>query len=164
MSRFTSKMLLFVVVLCTAIAPAVLGSDGDEAAIRKVHADFAAAWNRHDAAALASDWTPTADLINPEGRWTKGKAELQKNFAEEQAGIFKSSTFTSTVQSVRIVNPQMAIVDAAFEIQNATPPDSAPMTQKGLYKAVMVKESGKWRTASVMAMVPVATPAPTAHH
>jgi uncharacterized protein (TIGR02246 family) len=164
MRRSLVRIFLPAFLLCVLTAPAVLGSDGDEAAIRKVHADFAAAWNRHDAAALAADWTASADLINPEGRWAKGKAELQKNFAEEQAGVFKSSTFTSTVQSVRFLNPQTAIVDAAFEIQNATPPDSPPMTQKGLYKAFMVKESGKWRTASVMAMVPAATPAPAAHH
>ena len=165
MRRFTFRMLLFALVLCTLTVPAVLAADGDEAAIRKVHADFTAAWNRHDPAALAAIWSDNGDLVNPEGRWAKGKAEVQKNFAGEQAGIFKSSTFTNTVTGVRFLAPNIAIVDASFEIQNATPPNAPPMTQKGLYKAVMVKEGGTWRTASAMAMAPVAPPpAAPAHH
>ncbi|MBC8646282.1 MAG: SgcJ/EcaC family oxidoreductase [Thermoanaerobaculia bacterium] len=165
MRRFTFRMLPFALVLCTLIVPAALAADGDEAAIRKVHADFTAAWNRHDPAALAAIWSDNGDLVNPEGRWAKGKAEVQKNFAGEQGGIFKSSTFTNIVTGVRFLAPNIAVVDASFEIQNATPPNAPPMTQKGLYKAVMVKEGGTWRTASAMAMAPVAPPpAAPAHH
>lgn len=154
--------LLFA--LATIVAPALVAAEADEAAIRKVHADFTAAWNRHDPAALAGSWAPDGDLINPEGRWAKGKAEVQKAFVDEQAGIFKSSTFANTIQSVRFLTPNMAIVDASFEIANMTPPNAPPMTQKGLYKSIMVKDGGKWWTASAMAMAPVQAPAPAAHH
>ena len=151
--------------LSALTAPALLAAEADEAAIRKIHADFTAAWNRHDPAALAAIWSADGDLVNPEGRSAKGRAEVQKNFAAEQAAIYKSSTFANTVTGIRFLTPDIAIVDASFEIQNATPPNAPPMTQKGLYKAVMVKEGGTWRTASAMAMAPVAPPpgAP-AHH
>ncbi|MFN2385260.1 MAG: SgcJ/EcaC family oxidoreductase [Thermoanaerobaculia bacterium] len=165
MRRLTFRIFPFSLVFCALIVPAVLAADGDEAAIRKVHADFTAAWNRHDPAALAAIWSADGDLVNPEGRWAKGNAEVQKNFADEQAGIFKSSTFTNTVTGVRFLTPNIAIVDASFEIRNATPANAPPMTQKGLYKAVMVKDGGTWRTASAMAMAPVAPPpAAPAHH
>ena len=165
MRRFTNATILCALVFCALTAPPVFAADGDEAAIRKIHADFTAAWNRHDPAALAAIWSTDGDLVNPEGRRAKGRAEVQKNFADEQAGIFKSSTFSNTITGIRFLNPNVAVVDASFEIQNATPPNAPPMTQKGLYKAIMVKEGGTWRTASAMAMAPVAPPpAAPAHH
>jgi uncharacterized protein (TIGR02246 family) len=165
MRRFDYRILLFGLAFFGLLAPPASAAEGEEAAIRKVHADFAAAWNRHDAVGLAAKWTLDGDLINPEGRWSKGKAEVQKNFAEEHAGIFKASTFSNTINSVRFLSPNVAIVDASFEIANATPPNAPPMTQKGLYKSVMVKDGGKWWTASAMAMAPMAPPPATlAHH
>ena len=134
----------------------VSAAEGDEAAIRKVHADFEAAWNRHDAAAMAAMWAEDGDLLNPQGRAAKGRGEVQKIFTEEQSGGFKGTTFRHTINAVRLVAPTVAIVQASFEIANATPPaPGGPTTLKGFYQSVMVKKGGKWSIASAMAMAPV---------
>ena len=150
------RYAVFLFSLFAAVTPMVSAADGDDAAIRKVHTDFEAAWNRHDAAAMAAMWSEDGDLINPEGRTGKGRAEVQKIFVEEQSGGFKSTTFRHTINSVRNVAPTVAVVEASYEIANATPPAAGgPTTLKGFYQSVMVKKGGKWWIASAMAMAPV---------
>jgi uncharacterized protein (TIGR02246 family) len=165
MLKSHSRILLLILVSIALTSPAAIAAEADDAAIRKVHADFAAAWNRHDSVALAGSWSPDGDLINPEGRSAKGRAEIQTLFAEEQAGLFKGSTFTNTINGIRMLTPTVAIVDASYEISNVMPPGGqATTTLKGLYTSVMMKQGGKWWTVSARAMAPVPMAAAPAHH
>lgn len=164
MLKSYSRIPLLILVSIALTSPAAIAAEGDDAAIRKVHADFAGAWNRHDATALAGGWSEDGDLINPEGRVAKGRAEVQKLFAEEQAGLFKGTTFTNSINGVRMLTPTVAIVDASYEISNVMPPGGgAATTLKGLYKTVMMKSGGKWWTVSALAMAPVSMTAAPAH-
>src|SRR5512143_2292235 len=67
-----------------------------EATIRKLYADFIAAWNAHDPKKMASYWALDGDTIEPDGMVAKGRAELEKHFAEEQATAMKDSTLKLT--------------------------------------------------------------------
>jgi uncharacterized protein (TIGR02246 family) len=136
----------------------------EDAAILKVHQDFAASWNKHDYKAMAAIFADDADLINPIGRVAKGKAEIEKLYMDEQTTGFRGSRFTSDCKAgVRVVKPDVAVVTCAFEVTDAKLPDGNRMPPlKGLYTATMIKVNTKWRVVAGRPMIPFAPPPPPA--
>src|SRR5437763_5000065 len=87
----------------------------DDAAIAKRHDEWCAAWNKHDAKAMAGFFVADGDLINPFGRRAKGTAEIEKLFAEEQSGVMAGTTYSGTIESIRYIG-DVAIIDVEGEI------------------------------------------------
>src|SRR5262245_1613772 len=54
----------------------------DAVAIRRSSEDFAAAFNRGDAQALASQWTESGECRDADGRSFVGRAAIEKAFAD----------------------------------------------------------------------------------
>src|SRR5437667_292909 len=65
--------------------------------IRKLYADFTAAWNAHDAHKLASFYTIDGDTVEPDGVTAKGRDEVERHFADEHGGAFKNTEIKLTV-------------------------------------------------------------------
>src|SRR5690348_26079 len=109
------KLALVAVLLLAA-------GDKDKDAVSKTAQDFAAAWNKHDAKALTAFFTDDGDLINPMGRHARGKAEIEKLFQDEQAGVFKSSQFTATcaADDIKMIKPDVAVMTCDWEAAGAT--------------------------------------------
>src|SRR5712692_1644382 len=61
-----------------ASAPGQTRTTDDEAAIRKIVADSADAWNRRDAKALAAHTSEDHDHINVNGAWRNGRVETER--------------------------------------------------------------------------------------
>ncbi len=130
-----------------------------EEAIRKPVADFAAAWNADDARAMAMMWTDDGDLVQPGGRMTRGRSEIEKRLAEEHSFFYKGSQFTSTVDSIRFIRPDVAVVDGAWQAVGVRAPNGKELPAlKGLYTLVVSKKGGKWQAVSSRTMVPAAPP------
>ena len=70
--------LLLVAAFIVAAAPARPSPDDEVAAIKKNSATFAAAWNKHDAKALAALWAKDGDLIDPWGATSNSRDAVQK--------------------------------------------------------------------------------------
>ncbi len=127
------QMLLFAVLLVVAGGvqaqsntpkphPGAGGPRSDlanEATIRKLYADFIGAWNAHDPQKMASYWALDGDTIEPDGMVAKGRAEIEKHFAEEQATAMKDSTLKLTVDAVWFVTADVALVDGTYVVLNA---------------------------------------------
>src|SRR5713226_4942054 len=116
------KKILVTSILLLALPAGVAGAKaqaGDEAAIRKVFADFAEAWGRDDAKSMASHWTVDGDLINPQGRRANGRAELEKLFADEHATVFKGTHITFSEGTIRFVTPDVAVFTSDYEVPGA---------------------------------------------
>src|ERR1051326_519784 len=110
------------------LASATAFAGGDDAAILKVHEDFAASWNKDDAKGMASPFADDADLINPLGRVAKGKAEIEKLYQDEHTAAFKGSHFTSDCKAgVHVVKPDVAIVTCSFDVTGGKLPDGKAM-------------------------------------
>ena len=62
----------------------------DEAAIRKAVADYTAAWNDHDAAAMTKIFADDADIIGGTGGRMNRDA-FEEVMAKEHVSIFRSS-------------------------------------------------------------------------
>jgi uncharacterized protein (TIGR02246 family) len=132
----------------------------DDAAILKVHEDFAAAWNKHDYKAMAGIFADDADLINPLGAMAKGKAEIEKLYMGEQTTAFKSSHFTSDCKAgVRMVKPDVAVVTCSFVVTDGKLPDGKAMPAlKGIYTATMIQSKAKWQVVAGRPMIPFTPP------
>jgi len=111
----------------------------DEAAIRKAAASYVEAFNKHDAEAVAEQWSPEAVYLNHgTGEEVVGRPAIVEQFA----GLFKEQPAVKlevTVASIQFVSPNVAIEQGTARIltPNAEPEESE-------YSAVDVKREGKW--------------------
>ena len=85
-------------------------------AITKCHADFMAAWNKHDAKAVAAFWSPKGDLIDPWGVRAKGTAEIEKFFAGQFAGAMKTSVYSGKIVDIIFPKAEIAVVNVEAEV------------------------------------------------
>ncbi len=152
------RIFVLAAMMCVTMPQAVVetkASGADEAAIKKVFADFAEAWGKDDAKSMASHWTEDGDLINPQGRVAKGRAEVEKLLADEHATLFKGTRIMFTGGDVRFLKPDVAVYTVNYEVPGAHAPDGSEMTAKGIVTSVMVKKNGKWWTTAARPMVPL---------
>lgn len=165
-------LLVATAVLCVAAATAGVetpkarpGAGGprtdlaNDEAIRKLYAEFTAAWNAHDPPRMASFWTLDGDLVEPDGATAKGRSEVEKHYADEHAVAFKNTQLTLTVSSVWFVAGDVALVDGSYVVAGAVDPNNQPLPpRKGLLTSVLIKEDGVWRVAASRSMIPIPLP------
>jgi len=140
-----------MVLLATAPSPAEQprGDPADEKALRQLHREFVAVYNKGDAKAVAPFYTPDADFVGIRGDTYRGRAEIEKRTANIFAQS-KGAKLKSPFGSLRFITPDVAIADRSEEL---TPPAQGG---PGRIHAtvVYVKRDGKWLQASVRLMVP----------
>ncbi|MDQ3686282.1 MAG: SgcJ/EcaC family oxidoreductase [Acidobacteriota bacterium] len=121
------------------------GSNRDEEAIRKVLADFIASWNKHDARAFSMVFAEDADFTNVREMSAHGRAEVEKSHAPLFATRFKDTHQKITDTKIRFIKPDVAAVDARWEMTGAKNPEGQDIPlRKGLLNFVMTKENDKW--------------------
>lgn len=112
------------------------------------------AFNRHDAAALAAHWSPTAESVDLDsGETTRGRAAVEAVFAtlfEEDA----AAAIDIDVESIRPLRDDVAVVDGVSRIvfaESGSAADvSGPASPVGSrFSAVVVKRDGRWLLESV---------------
>ena len=133
----------------------------DEAAIQKLADDFAAAWQRGDAVAVADLFSEDGDTMVPSGRFA-GREEIRRYYQESFTGMFKDTSLAVTTTTIRFLEPDVALVNGTFEINGLK--DAAGVAvepMKGFYSNVAVKSGGAWRIVSARPMIPVKLPGTT---
>ena len=121
---------------------------GDEAAVRDVVANYVAARDRGDAAAVAAVFTENADQLTSSGEWRRGRDELVRGtLASSKAN---SGARTITITTVRFPAADVAIADGEYVI-GAT--SSAP-ARKMWTSFVMIRSGGRWRIDAIRNMLP----------
>lgn len=158
------KRVLAAAFLGLLMSSVAFAQKSDEEMILARAQEFADAWNKHDATAMAYIWSADGDLINPMGRRASGLTEIQRLFADEHSKAMKNTTFTITGMKVRFLNPQMAIIDQDAEVTGIANPDGTTMTMKPHVVGVMTKSGGQWwlTTLRAYAYVPMPPPPPPA--
>jgi uncharacterized protein (TIGR02246 family) len=155
-TAFAAVFMLALTLPGFAQTPA--GGAGDEAAIRKVIQQQDDARNTSNWKALSALFTDDADQLTSAGEWRNGRAEIEKGIAQTMTGTYKGAKYATTIDRVRMVAPNVAIADGAFEIQNIAGGGS----RRGQSANLMVKSGGRWRIAASRSMVKTsvgATPA-----
>jgi uncharacterized protein (TIGR02246 family) len=135
-------VLLAVAAMVVSVSVA---SAADEQAVKDQVAAFAAAWDKHDAAALASLRTEDGTLINPGGVVAKGRAEITKLLTREHATMFKGTTYKVADVTVQAVSDDVVVADVNATITGIKTPDGAAAPDYNHHVVwVMVKKDGKW--------------------
>lgn len=117
----------------------------DGSGIRSALAASVEAWNKHDAEAFSKVFAEDADFTNVRGASVHGRTEVAKFHAPVFATIFKDSHLKIIDTKVRFIKPDVAAVDAWWEMTGARAPDGQEIPlRKGLLNLVMTRQSARW--------------------
>jgi uncharacterized protein (TIGR02246 family) len=117
-------------------------SPPDEAAIRKSAADYAEAFNKADAKAIAAMWTANGECRDSDGRTFTGRAAIEQAYAE----FFKNNAGAKIevlVKSIRFPANDMAVEEGLLRPSRGT--NELPTSTA--YVAVHIRENGQWKVA-----------------
>lgn len=115
-----------------------VGTAADEAAIKK-HADSRlAAYNKHDAKALAALYAADADRVTTNGVFS-GKAQIEKSYADVFNDVGKNDILTQEPTKVRFLTAEVAVSDTDNTITGRT-----TGTVKNHNTGIFMKRNGEW--------------------
>jgi uncharacterized protein (TIGR02246 family) len=152
----TFPKLALTLVLCLVAGPALAQSTAaDEKDIRSIAAQFQDAWNKTDGKMLADLFLTDGDYVSSTGRTARGRAEVEKAFALQWAGIYKKTKITVTTTTVHFVRKDVAIVDGVFDVAGMKDASGRALgTRSGLSTIVALKKGDRWYVAALRGMVP----------
>ena len=117
----------------------------DEERIKKVLTDFTDAWNKHDAKAFSNVFSEDADFTNVVGKGSTGPNEIEKFHAPGFSTRWKDSYQKITQSKIRFIKPDVAAVDAWWEMTGIKGPEGQDMQQrKGLLNFIITKNNETW--------------------
>lgn len=119
----------------------------DTKGINNLAEDFSAAWNQHNAEAVADLWTSDGDFLSP---WTqteliKGREVIKKYFSDEYQNTMKNSKIKLAIDKVRMIDPETAFTETDFTISGMTIAgvQAEPFNDHAIF--ILVKQDGKWK-------------------
>ena len=119
-----------------------------EDGIRNVLSGMEEAWNRGDAKAWARYFTRDAEFIDVAGTILDGRDRIERQHAELLGGMLRGSHLTQRLRRIRVLQPEVAIVDADVELYGyqslprGFPASGAVLSSR--LKHVMVYANGTW--------------------
>ena len=112
----------------------------DEAAVRKSLDGFAAAFRKGDAKSLAGYWTTNAEYTSEQGVSIRGRAALEKAYAETFAESPENGLDVE-VEDVRFPSGETAVIDGHFKLRRKGE------TVVSRCSFLFTREDGAWRVA-----------------
>ena len=113
-------------------------SNGEEAAIKKVLADYGAALTSGDLDQVMAYWTTESDYVDEAGKMTKGKDQIAALFKKALPEL-KGAKVTTNLHSIKFLRPEVALVDGNIDTTSTT-----GVKDISRYAIVMDKVGGKW--------------------
>lgn len=126
----------------TAAAPQSGDRDADRAAIEKSSRDFSEAFAKGDAKAIAAMWTENGEYHDDEGVSLKGRAAIEKEFAEHFQEK-RAGKVHMNIESIRFPARDLAIEDGI--VRQEGPGKELPQSTR--YSVLHVREGGQWKIA-----------------
>jgi uncharacterized protein (TIGR02246 family) len=147
MSVYTKSLLrIFAVCLIgSSAAMAQTPASADETAVRKIVQEVQDAWNANDGKAFAATFAADADYVVVNGMKIKGKDPIEKGHTQIFSTIYKGSHNVATIQSVRFLRPDVAVVHVEWNLEFTM--GGATQKARAMNTMVMTKDAGKWSIA-----------------
>jgi len=129
-----------------AAAAQRMPSAPDEAAVRRLIADFADSWNRHDMAAMHALDTPDVEWVNVVGNDWIGVENVRKGHANFHRVLAADNVMHVDEVAVHLVAPDVAIAVTKLHF-NGKSIDGRPPEAFTRGSWVMVKRARVWKIA-----------------
>ena len=126
----------------------------DELAIAALVQTLVDGWNTAAGASYARAFAADADFTAINGLKAHGRDVIAKGHDEILATIYRGSRISGTIESVRFLRPDVAVVDVTFRFMNDRP-FGIEKTSCGM---VCTKEDGVWAIVVFRNMVPFGRP------
>jgi len=139
---YSLTLWIALAAVCAAQTPA------DDAAVRDVVKRYMDARERIDPKATAELFTADADQLVSSGEWRRGLDAVVKGTTASSQN--NSGKRTITVETVRFLSADVAIVDGRYELVSDN-------TRKMWASLVMKKTAGGWKIAAIRNMLPATT-------
>jgi uncharacterized protein (TIGR02246 family) len=119
------------------------------AALRKTADEFAKAFAKGDAKAVAEFWTADGEFVGADGEPVRGRKEIESAYAE----FFKKhpkATVEVTIESAKLLGPHTALEEGILKVN--LPGEKDPHISR--YSVLHVRDNDAWKMASVREWVP----------
>ena len=130
------------ILLALALSPALADeapAHTAEQAVKQGVKDLEAAWDKHDAKAVAELYTTEGEIITETGQTLSGRDGIEQALTQAFSDSLKDCTLKETIEKVRLIKPDVAIVDAEAQLKNGD-----TEVNKVHVVSVVVKHEGKW--------------------
>jgi ketosteroid isomerase-like protein len=106
---------------------------------------FNAAFNRADVKEVAAFWDSEGTLIGPTGNRGSWRSGVERVYADDVNQFLRGTTSTFTIETVRPIGRDLALLDLDHTIQGARLPDGTSGTMK-LHTVILARRQGtEWR-------------------
>lgn len=147
--KLKSLRVAFGFTLGALLAFGAFASDADEASIREVQNQQAAAWNTHDAIAYANLFSEDGDVVNVLGWWWRGRPEIRSKLTDAFAWVFRDSKLEITDVQTRFIDQSTAVAHIRWTLDGAKVPPGAPAPpREGIQIQLLRKVGGQWLITS----------------
>lgn len=119
--------------------------EADKAAIDKLVKDNIQAFNNRDAAAVAANWTAEGEYIRNDGEPIRGRAEIQKGYAEFFKTLKGKPKLEVQVDDLRFTSADTAVSQVTLRLKN----EEGEIIASSWRNTLLVKEAGQWKVVIV---------------
>lgn len=122
-------------------------ADGDQSAIRDLVKRYVESRETGDPKAIAELFTPDADQLVSSGEWRKGREAVVAGTVASSARE-KGQRRTIELQSIRFVDPGVAIADGRYTLSGTT-------GSRNMWTTIIARRTAEgWRIAAIRNMLP----------
>jgi uncharacterized protein (TIGR02246 family) len=149
-----------VLVIVTALIPVFLcisfmtaqdktdkapNREADKQAIDKLIKEQIKAFNDRDAAAIAANWTANGEYMRNDGTPVRGRAEIQKGYADFFKTLKGKPTVEVQVDDLRFPSADTAVSEVTLRLKN----EAGDMISSSWRNTFLTREEGQWKVAMV---------------
>jgi uncharacterized protein (TIGR02246 family) len=121
----------------------------DEAAIQSIVQNETDTWNKGDAVGYSKDFAANGTFTNIRGQFFTGYDGFLKQHQVIFDGIFKNTTLSQRVVSLKFVRPDVAIVETLTAVAGVTQPPTGVVLHEGRLRTrllqIVVRDNGVWK-------------------
>ena len=119
----------------------------DRKAVETIVAGMEAAWNAADGGGFAASFAPDADFVTIRAEHFRGRGPIGEGHAAIFRTIYAGSVNRLTVESVRLLRPDVALVHVGSVLDAPSGPLAGRHTAR--FSAVLTREADGWKIASL---------------
>src|SRR5262249_26975791 len=117
----------------------------DKQAIDKLTKEMIQAFDKRDAAAIAAHWTTNGEFIRNDGEAIRGKAEIQKAYAEYFKTLKGKTKLEVQTDGVRFPSVETAVAEVTLRLRN----EEGEVIASSWRNTLLAREGGQWKVAIV---------------